>query len=478
MMKLSLAILAAPTLLSKTVKSMSTTASIISSERTFTCSDGVKLVAKCWKNEVVDNHHHRPTKKILCLHGWLDNSASFNRLAPLLLVDSKSSLSEEHQQQPMEIVALDFPGHGLSQHKSVDGPPQLLAEVRYINLLYLHDSLLFHFAVVFFLRSNRVFAISSSVFINLSFTPITKYAYYALECIEALEWNSNGGSGGGVGGGGMRTVVGNINANVNTDINSSQTTTATSGSSSTSPKNDGDNDNNKRDNKINLIGHSMGAGVSVVLVAAFPELFESVTLLEGAGPLARNANDCARHLKAACQRRLKSNKTLFPDGTGDGTNNTSLTTARAKVYRNLDAAIEARLDTTRRMPGDQYLSVEAARDMVIRATVEATVAASGTSSSDDMPVTFRHDPRLQWPSLQYYTREQVEAFYNDVFKSNIPVMILTAEDGWPVDSWSQRAVHDILKPYTVKALRGSHHFHADPDTVGGVASEIVKFLKV
>jgi pimeloyl-ACP methyl ester carboxylesterase len=78
-------------------------------------------------------HHHQPTKKILCLHGWLDNAASFNRLAPLLLLDSKSSLPKEQQQQqqPMEIVALDFPGHGLSHHKSVDGPPQLLAEVRY-----------------------------------------------------------------------------------------------------------------------------------------------------------------------------------------------------------------------------------------------------------------------------------------------------------------------------------------------------------
>jgi pimeloyl-ACP methyl ester carboxylesterase len=121
---------------------MSSTATIISSERTFTCSDGVKLVAKCWRNNVDNLHHHRPTKKILCLHGWLDNAASFNRLAPLLLLDSKSSLSEERQQQqqPMEIVALDFPGHGLSHHKSVDGPPQLLAEVRYINLLYLHDS--------------------------------------------------------------------------------------------------------------------------------------------------------------------------------------------------------------------------------------------------------------------------------------------------------------------------------------------------
>jgi hypothetical protein len=171
---------------------------------------------------------------------------------------------------------------------------------------------------------------------------------------------------------------------------------------------------------------------------------------------------------------LKSNKTLFPDGRNislneDGSN---VMAARAKVYRNLDAAIEARIDTTRRMPGDQHLSVEAARDMVMRATVRVS------NSSNDKPVVFRHDPRLQWPSLQYYTREQVEAFYNDVCCSNVPVCILMAEDGWPVDSWSQSAVNDILKPSHMKVLKGSHHFHADPDTVGDVASEIVKFMKV
>jgi hypothetical protein len=52
-----------------------------------------------------------------------------------------------------------------------------------------------------------------------------------------------------------------------------------------------------------------------------------------------------------------------------------------------------------------------------------------------------------------------------------------AEDGWPVDSWSQSAVNDLLKPCHMKLLKGSHHFHADPDTVGDVAAEIVTFLK-
>ena len=110
-----------------TVRSMSISANTIKSpvitERIYTCSDGVKLAARHWVNFDVDDtlssSQQCTTRKILCLHGWLDNAASFNRLVPLLL-DSAEDI-------PTQIVALDFPGHGLSGHKSSDGPPQLLA---------------------------------------------------------------------------------------------------------------------------------------------------------------------------------------------------------------------------------------------------------------------------------------------------------------------------------------------------------------
>ncbi|MDN3640037.1 alpha/beta hydrolase [Simiduia curdlanivorans] len=68
-------------------------------ERVFTLAGGREICAQVWE---------RPDAPIfLALHGWLDNSASFSRLAPLLNVT---------------VIALDLAGHGLSYHRNAEAP--------------------------------------------------------------------------------------------------------------------------------------------------------------------------------------------------------------------------------------------------------------------------------------------------------------------------------------------------------------------
>ncbi|MFT3931430.1 MAG: alpha/beta hydrolase [Spongiibacteraceae bacterium] len=55
---------------------------------------GVAIAGKRWRNG---------TRRVIALHGWLDNAASFDVIAPLLNAD---------------IVAIDMAGHGLSYHRT------------------------------------------------------------------------------------------------------------------------------------------------------------------------------------------------------------------------------------------------------------------------------------------------------------------------------------------------------------------------
>lgn len=58
-------------------------------------TSSIRLVAKCWGNP--------DGLPILAFHGWLDNAATFDNLAPLL--------------PELRIISLDLPGHGHSDHR-------------------------------------------------------------------------------------------------------------------------------------------------------------------------------------------------------------------------------------------------------------------------------------------------------------------------------------------------------------------------
>jgi pimeloyl-ACP methyl ester carboxylesterase len=58
------------------------------------------------------NKHHQP---VLCLHGYLDNAASF---LPLMQHLSQQGAQERDLLSNRRIIALDWPGHGHSDHRS------------------------------------------------------------------------------------------------------------------------------------------------------------------------------------------------------------------------------------------------------------------------------------------------------------------------------------------------------------------------
>ena len=165
--------------------------------------------------------------------------------------------------------------------------------------------------------------------------------------------------------------------------------------------------------------------------------------------MSRNPQDVAKHIRQHVQRRQV------------GTMNND---KPPRVYPSLQKAVETRRQTARNFPGNQYLSETAATEMVLRGTKNAT---------GEDGLQFIHDPRLLWPSVQYFTDEQVEALYEDI---QCPTALLLSVDGWPFDETKHQRALDILKPVVFKTLAGSHHFHADPDTADAVVDEVASFL--
>lgn len=82
-------------------------------ERALPIPGGLTLAGLEWNNTDTE-------ARILCLHGWMDNAASFTELAPSL---------------PGHVMALDLLGHGKSSHST--SAPTVLAEYVY----YVHAAL-------------------------------------------------------------------------------------------------------------------------------------------------------------------------------------------------------------------------------------------------------------------------------------------------------------------------------------------------
>lgn len=262
---------------------------------------GRRIAARCW--------HDASLPPLLALHGWQDNAATFDLLAPLL--------------PDYHIVAMDFAGHGRSDWRA-DG-------MRYHTLDHVDD---------------------------------------VLSVVEQLGWQS-----------------------------------------------------------FRLLGHSMGAGIGVLLAGALPERITQMVLIDGLGPYAGEPEQAPHILREA----LLEWQGYAP--------------RPERVFANTAIAIDAR------QRGFTPLSAQAASILCSRGL---KAVEGGYSWSMDRRV--RHHSSLRMSEIQ------IRAFLTAI---TAPILLLRAENGFPAaaDIFAQR--WQTVRRGELVSLPGGHHLHLDecPDKV-------------
>lgn len=236
---------------------------------------------------------------MLCLHGWLDNAASFEIIAPFI--------SERH------LIALDFVGHGQSSHRTANHPYYIWDNVADI--------------------------------------------YNALEALNI--------------------------------------------------------------DKIDILGHSMGASVAVLFAACFPEKVGRLFLIEGLAPLNYPADQLPHLMAKAIKKRV------------------AISGRAPRSHIDLNTFINARAN------GYFPVTVTAAQLLVARGT-----------RLDNDGYRWSSDPALLLPSVNRMGTAQITAFLQSI---QIPVILYLAEQGLVDDQW--REYFKYIKDLKVHTFAGNHHLH-------------------
>lgn len=259
---------------------------------------GLSLAAKHWGSEQT---RRETPRRVLALHGWLDNANTFDHVAPLL--------------DDVELVALDMAGHGMSDHKP--------------------EPTSYHFI---------------------------DYVPEVARAADALGWD-----------------------------------------------------------RFTLLGHSLGAGVCVVLAGTLPERIEKLALIEGLGPLTETDDRAPQRLASAIVAEQKP-------------------VARKRVFASLDAAAEKLATVT----GQE---VSTAKTLARRSLYEV-----------EGGLTWRSDARLRQASRLRLTEAQVLAFLGRV---TCPTLLIGGNNGISFDRSAFDKRVEQFKDLRIEMLEGRHHLHLD-----------------
>jgi pimeloyl-ACP methyl ester carboxylesterase len=181
--------------------------------------------------------------------------------------------------------------------------------------------------------------------------------------------------------------------------------------------------------RVTLLGHSLGGTLASLFAAAYPERVEALLLIEALGPLTVSPEGTLAQLKRGLDERA------------------AFANRRAlRVFRNLDAAIEARSMAS-------GFSRDAARALVERG-VEKIEGGYVWSS----------DPRLTLTSAQRYSEAQVLAMLSGIRAPTLLILADPATSYLPEAMMRERAAQ--VAGIEVVRVAGHHHLHLEsPRTV-------------
>ncbi len=188
--------------------------------------------------------------------------------------------------------------------------------------------------------------------------------------------------------------------------------------------------------RFHVLGHSLGANVAVVFSAIYPELVESLVLLDGVGPTSGKSSDAVSRLRKSVSTGLEPHR------------------SRRSGYPDWKTLISARCQAS----------------PISRAGAELLVRRNGYE--EDGEIRLRTDRRLRQPSAMYLAEDTVMNFIGQV---TAPTLAILAEDGIVQ---SREITHQRIARFPDASkitLPGNHHMHMDAPAE--VADAIATFMQ-
>lgn len=188
--------------------------------------------------------------------------------------------------------------------------------------------------------------------------------------------------------------------------------------------------------RFNILAHSRGAIISVLLAATMPERIARMVLLDGIWPMPSEAADAPSLLRQYLldQRGAASKK--------------------ASSYASVAAAVAVRQLAT-------GLGEEAATMIVER----------GIEALDDGSFSWRSDPRLMLTSAFKLTQQHINAFVDAI---STPTLLLLASEGFARYPGIDAALRRFAE-IECRTVQGGHHLHMEE--AASVAPLVAAFLQ-